>query len=129
KPRLWPALAGGLHERKMNMRLELFAVHGAGAAQEEIPLASITRESRRALELRARLGRSAELREEVAANGRQEGIRLKRRLLRARIDDSQPRRRSGRHRDRDRAIQLDDRRRRELTEVRVEGRDAGPIRV
>jgi hypothetical protein len=81
----------------------------------------------RALELRARLVEAAELGEEVAAHARQQVVALERRLRGQRVDELEAGRRAERHRDRDRAVQLHDRRRRELGERVVERRDARPV--
>src|SRR5262245_8718663 len=49
---------------------------GARTLQQELALARVARELRRALELHARLGGTAELREQVAAHARQQVIAL-----------------------------------------------------
>ncbi len=82
-----------------------------------------------ALELRARLVVAAELREQVAAHGRQQVVAAQRRLASERVDQLERRLRAERHPDRDRAVELHHRRRRELGESVVEGDDALPVGV
>ena len=70
---------------------------------------------------------AAELREQVAAHGRQQVVALERGLGRQRVDDLEPGRRAERHRHRDRAVQLDDRRRRQLGQRVVQRGDPRPV--
>src|SRR5262249_26835157 len=105
------------------------ALAPAGSREEQLPLAFVLHHRRRALEFFARFVASSELREEIAAHAREKMIRRERRLVRERVDQREPRIGPVRHRDRDRAIQLDDRRLRELRERVVERDDALPIRL
>src|SRR5919199_2816162 len=101
----------------------------AGALEEQFALGDVARERRRPLELRAGLVETAEPGEEVAAHARQEVVALERRLRGQRIDELEARRRSERHGERDRPIQLHDGRRRNLGERIVERQDRCPVRL
>src|SRR6058998_4386697 len=79
-----------------------------GPLEQQLALARVSRERCRALELRAGLVEAAELGEEVAAHARQEVVSLERRLRGQLIDEREARRRTERHPERDRAIQLHD---------------------
>src|SRR6266540_4172437 len=79
-----------------------------GALEQQLALASVSRERCRALELLTGLGETAESGEEIAAHGRQEVVPLEGRLRRQRIGELEARRRTERHRERDRAVELHD---------------------
>src|SRR6266853_471311 len=104
-------------------------IRRSGAIEQELALARVAGERRRALELRAGLLGAAEPHEEVPAHRRQEVIALESRLGSQRIDEGQPFRRTEGHGDRDRAVQLHDGGRRGLGERVVERRDACPVRL
>ena len=89
----------------------------------------LLRHPRRALELGARFLGAPELRQQIAAHARQQVVALQRRLVGERVDELEPGRRTERHRDRDRAVELDHRRRRQLGERVVERGDARPVGV
>jgi hypothetical protein len=85
------------------------------------------RECGRAFEFDARVIRAPELLEQIGADARQEMICAQRWFVEQRIDEFQPALRSERHADRDRAVEMYDRRRMHLRERIVERRDAFPI--
>src|SRR5919198_4123544 len=99
------------------------------AVEEQSALAGVAGERCRALELHTRLVEAAELRKEVATHGRQEVVRLERRLRRQCIDERQACGWTERHGERDRTIELHDGGWRELGERVVERRDARPVRL
>src|SRR2546430_5897147 len=80
-----------------------------GAPEKQVTLADVLRERCRALEFRARLVGAAEFFEQVTPRARQEVIRLERGLRHEPVDELEPRCRTERHTDRDRAIELNDR--------------------
>ena len=81
-----------------------------------------------ALKLWLCLGEAAHLEQKVPTHARQEVVGLERRLRHELVDQLQTRRRTERHRDRDCAIQLDDRRRRKPGKSIVERGNLLPIR-
>src|ERR1700674_932709 len=99
------------------------------ALEEQFALARVLRERGRALELRAGLLGAAELGEEVASHARQQVIGSERGLRGQRIDELEARAGTDRHRDGDRAVQLDDGGGRDPGEILVERRDARPVRL
>src|SRR5262245_41201187 len=98
-----------------------------GTRKEEVALACVARERRRTLALGAGLVEAAESSQQVAAHARQEMIVLQRRFLGQRVDQLEPGSRTVRHPDRDRAIELHDRRWHDPGERIVERRDASPV--
>src|SRR5262245_43498696 len=80
------------------------------------------------LELRAGIVTAAQLQQEVATNARQQVVVAKSGLVRERVDELEPRSGSEGHGDSDYAIQLDDRRARDLHECVIEGDDLLPVR-
>src|SRR5260370_38197181 len=98
----------------------------AGAIEEELALARVTRERCRALELRARLVVAAELGEEVAAHGRQEVISPESRLGDEGIDERQAFRGAKSHPIRDPLITPPHGRRRKLAHRVAEPARARP---
>jgi hypothetical protein len=80
-----------------------------GSSPQKFALSHVLRKRRSALELGARLLVSAELLEEVAADGRQQVIRLQRRLVDKCVHKAEAGIRSERHPYGDRQIQLDHR--------------------
>ena len=87
-------------------------------APEQRSLARVAGQRRRALELGARLVEASELGQQIAAHARQQVVAGQRRLVRERVDERQPGGRPVGHADRDRAVELDDRRRRHLAPAR-----------
>src|SRR5438552_17118930 len=100
----------------------------SGPLEKQLALARVARERCRTLELPTRLVYAADLSQEVAAHARQEVIVPKRRLRSERFDELEAGLWTKRHRVRDRAIQIDDRRRRDGGEISVEPHDARPVR-
>src|SRR5437667_4019111 len=98
-----------------------------GALEEQLALPCVPGERCRALALRPCFVETAELRQEVAAHARQEVVAPEGRLRGQRIDELEARCRTECHRDRDRAIQLDDGGGREPGERLVELRDTRPV--
>src|SRR5438067_13519087 len=98
------------------------------ALEQKVTLARVPRQRSGALEFRTRFIRSAELREQVAADAWQEVIRLERGLRDKRVGKLETGRRTECHSIRDRAVQHHDRRLCELLESVVERRDMGPVR-
>src|SRR4029453_15216580 len=111
------------------VRARRFAPARGGALEEQLALASVSRERCSALELRPRFVDAPELCEEVGAHGGQEVVTRERPLRRQRVDELETRRRTERHRERDCAVQLHDWRRGELGKRVVERRDARPVRL
>src|ERR1041384_6886798 len=97
------------------------------AVEQQFPLPLVARQLRRALELGARLAEPPQLLQEIAAHARQEMIGLEHRLRRQRIDDLEPGLGPEQHGEGDGAVELDDRRRRDLAERAVESDDARPV--
>src|SRR5580704_16456194 len=104
---------------------------GAGACgrtrEKQFAFAGIAGQRRRALELQTGFREAADLGEKIAADARQQVIILKHRVRTERIDKREARLRAGRHRNRDRAVQLHYGRRRELRQPSVEFHNAGPV--
>src|SRR5215207_5881213 len=109
----------------------VLAARGAArdAVQQHGALASVLREREGALELGARVGEPAQLLQQVAAHGREEVIAVQGRLLGEVVDEPQCLSGPERHADRDRAVEVHDRRRRDLGEAVVDGDDAHPVGV
>src|SRR6266851_3231342 len=97
------------------------------ALEQQLPLAPVARERCGPLDLGPRLLEAAELGQQITAHARQQVIAPQRRLRSERVHQLEARRRTGRHRDRDCAVQLDDGRRRDLEQLLVEPRDTGPV--
>src|SRR5216684_2962425 len=87
---------------------------GGGALEQELALARVARQRSRALALSTCLVEAVELGEEIATHGRQQVVALERRLRDQRVDERESRGRTECHGDRDRTIELHDRRWREL---------------
>jgi hypothetical protein len=102
---------------------------GGGAGQEHAAFALVAGEGGGALELLAGLAVAAELGEEVAADGRELGVAIEGSLVQQGVGDLQPLGRAGGHPDRDRAVQLNDRRGCDVGEHPVERGDAPPVGV
>jgi len=94
--------------------LRTFACAGSGAIEKKFTFARVARKRGGALELRLSLAEAAELEKKVTSNTRQEVVGLERRLRNERINDFKTCRRTVCHRYRDRTIQFDDGRGREL---------------
>ena len=100
-----------------------------GSSLQELAFPHVLGQRRSTFELVARLLRPAELPQEVAADGRQQVVRLERGLGHERVHKFEACSRTERHPHCDRPVQLDDRRRRELRDRIVKRHDARPIRL
>src|SRR5438105_4982458 len=87
--------------------------------EQQLALARVAGERRGSLQLGACFIVPAELREQVAAYARQQVISLERRLIGELVDELESGGRTERHRNGHGAIELDDRRRRELGKRRI----------
>jgi len=99
----------------------------ANAIEQQISLARVLRERRRAVEFGAGFVETFQLEEQIAANAGQQVIGRKRSVARQFVDDRQSRRRSGRHRHGHCAVQLDDGRWHDARKLRIQRRDARPV--
>jgi len=100
----------------------------SGSFEHQIAFAPVSSKCRCALELRAGFVKAAEFSKKVAAHAREEVVCLERRFRGQRIDERKARRRSECHGDRHCAVQLHNRRWREVSQHLVERHDACPIR-
>src|SRR5262249_35242400 len=100
-----------------------------GALQQQGPFAIVLRERSGAFVLGPCFVAVAETRKEVGAYRRHEVVARERRHIRELVEDLEARRGPVRERDRDRTIQLDDRRWRRRRELVVDRDDAPPIGV
>src|SRR5215510_10588992 len=94
--------------------------------QQQLFLPHIPRETRRPLELGSRLLEPLELHQKIPSHAREKMISLQRWFLRQRIRELEARRRAECHPNRNRPIQLDNRR---LHHARVTRRDLGLKRI
>src|ERR1700730_8701866 len=125
----FPIAPSRAHGSSYVAQLRLVFSARSRAVEQEFAFACVERHRRRALKLLLSLGEAMEFEQKIAAYAGQEVIGLERRLRCKPVDDLQPRRRTESHRDRDRAIQLHDRRRREPGKSVIERGNALPIRL
>src|SRR5579864_6213474 len=104
-------------------------VRGAlgGPSEQQPPLALVLRQPGGTFELAARLDVPAKLHQQVPAYTRQQMVSPERRIRTQPLDDFEPRGRTVCHGDRDRAVQLDDRRSRQARELFIETRYPDPV--
>ena len=124
RPGLLDADAARLARQPASPQLAL-----GSSSQEHLPLTPVARQRGCAFELRGGLGIASEPREQVAAHARQEVVTTELLGLEERVDELEPRFGPERHADRDRTVEVDDRRRHELRERVVQRHDSLPVGV
>src|ERR1700733_3964310 len=115
--------------RVIPLRSSLASSTPLSTRQQQLTLSCVACQRSRALELRASFIEASEFVQQIAAHARQQMIILERAFCRQRVHHFQPGRRTERHRNRDRAIQINHRRRRNPRERLIERNDPRPIRL